>query len=73
MTRLLACALAAASLGAVPALAAPPSLPDSPVKVVEDTRSCPTGYSQIGYVGPPGARWKVCTINGYEWPPVGAA
>jgi hypothetical protein len=60
MTRTLV-ALAAVTAFAAPAYAAPDLPVQSPVKVVEDTRACPAGYSQIGYVGPPGARWKVCT------------
>ena len=37
-----------------------PEVPPPPVTIVEDSRSCPSGYAPTGYVGPPGARWKIC-------------
>lgn len=55
----LALATAAALAGAVPAHARP-DIPESPVKLVQQPRPCPSGYSETGYVGPEGARWSIC-------------
>ena len=65
MRRLVPLAAVAALLAAVAALLAGPAyarpdVPPPPVTIVEDSRSCPSGYAPTGYVGPPGARWKIC-------------
>ena len=61
MTRtLVGLAALAAVLGVVPAHAAPPGVPQSPVKLIAEPGSCPSGYYELGYIGPEGARWKIC-------------
>lgn len=56
-----------AALGVALALAAPayarPDLPPSPVKLIAEPGSCPSGYSDRGYVGPEGTRWRVCVYG----------
>jgi len=70
MTRVVAVvALVAASFTAVPVLAAQ-DLPPSPAKLIAEPGSCPSGYDDRGYLGPEGTRWRICTIHGYELPPV---
>lgn len=58
MTRTALAVAAVAALGSVSAQAAPPY--KSPVVLVAEPGSCPSGTHDIGYVGPEGARWRIC-------------
>jgi len=59
MTRSLL-AFAAVAAFAAPAHAAPDLPVQSPVRLVQEPGSCSSGYHDIGYVGPPGTRYRIC-------------
>ncbi|MDQ1711038.1 MAG: hypothetical protein QOE45_488 [Frankiaceae bacterium] len=65
--------LAAAAFAAVALPIAAQAAPEYPVVLVAEPGSCPPGYRDRGYVGPPGARWRICDHGPYECPPPACA